>query len=196
MLTLTVKSSILKLFVTSENNLEVMFFPFARITKYAWWLLSYYTRYSEIISKVKSKYFSALFWQENIYRMKDVGKFQCFLWCWMGPSKGRMRRPQKLFEQPCWASALSSVRWSLRSPVVVALSHWRCQFISVDKGQSTWDLCFVLQPNTPRIKIIFFTPKPAPSPNSSLLSTKSSSSCHPSLGPAEKSSVIQNLLIL
>lgn len=48
----------------------------------------------------------------------------------------------------------------------------------------------------PRIKLIFFTPKPAPSPNSSLLSTKSSSSCHPSLRPVEKSSVIQNCLVL
>lgn len=50
----------------------------------------------------------------------------------------------------------------------------------------------VLQPNTPRIKLVLFTVKPAPPPNFSLLSTKSSFSCHPSLRPGGRAPATLN----
>lgn len=71
---------------------------------------------------------------------------------------------------------------------------------SRDKGASA-SLCakdghlqalVALQLHMPRVKLTLFTLQPAPSPNSSLLSTKSSLSCHPSLRPGGRASAVQS----
>ena len=70
----TVKFSVLKLFVKSENNLEIRFSHSTSIFKSAWQLLSYYSQYSHIGSKVKlPNIFSALFCQENIIHTFNEG---------------------------------------------------------------------------------------------------------------------------
>lgn len=112
----------------------------------------------------------------------------------MGPSKGRMLRPQKLFEQPQTLLGLSFFISKMVPKVPCG-----CGSISLKvpahlcaQGTVTLRALPALQLNMPRIRLILFSPKPAPSPNSSFPPTKSSFSCQPSLRPGGRASAVQN----
>lgn len=105
-----------------------------------------------------------------------------------------MLRPQKLFERPQTLLGLSFFISKMVPKVPCGCGSMSLKVPAhlCAQGQSPSEPYLALQLNMPRIKLILFTPKPAPSPNTSVLSTKSSFSCHPSLTPGGRASAVQN----
>ena len=127
--------------------------------------------------------------------MNSVGRRQCSLGCWRGPSQGSRLRPWKLFELPRTLLGPSVFIGKMvpEVPRGCGATWW--------KGPAQLSLCtkdsHLQNPSCPPAQHVhrqtyLLTPRPAPSLTSSLLSTKSSFSCHPSLRSGGRASAVQN----